>query len=537
MEPRAGARHPRQPVRRPEGDVVSRPHAGSERGVHAHHQPDHGWRSTTGTARRSSSASRARCAPTASPLRPTWPLTRRFELSAHAGVSDVTTLDERNSTNYRGTLGRLVEPRRSVYRRRVLRPRLPGRHDPEPRLPGRRTDSLRRPDIAARVSRKPDRRAALQPLDSAARRGGPCEGSITMTVRPFVFITACLLTAGCAGRTSAPLADITSAPGVAPTSSVEETTAPPAATRGPVARAARLRAARAPRRRRASSRPSDAFRIGPEDVLDVQVWKNEELSRVVPVRPDGMISLPLVNDIRAAGLTAGRTAAGDYAAPLRVRAVAGSLGDGPRGPQRQGGGARRRAHARPLRGEELRHGAGADRARPGAHRVRRPRADRRPAAERHRRRPASPSTIARSPKGPSRTTSTCAPATSSSFPEERRSMARDPLSTTSDDSLALRVVEIFRRRALLAVAVFATVLGAAISFALYLPGPVSRVGAGPGGAVDFGVDRQDTRERRAREPSLCHQAGDPQPRPADRADRALQSVSGAAASRPASRKC
>jgi polysaccharide biosynthesis/export protein len=47
----------------------------------------------------------------------------------------------------------------------------------------------------------------------------------------------------------------------------------------------------------------DAFRIGPEDVLDVQVWKNAELSRVVPVRPDGMISLPLVNDIRAAGLT------------------------------------------------------------------------------------------------------------------------------------------------------------------------------------------------------------------------------------------
>jgi polysaccharide export outer membrane protein len=47
----------------------------------------------------------------------------------------------------------------------------------------------------------------------------------------------------------------------------------------------------------------DAFRIGPEDVLDVQVWKNPELSRVVPVRPDGMISIPLVNDIRAAGLT------------------------------------------------------------------------------------------------------------------------------------------------------------------------------------------------------------------------------------------
>jgi polysaccharide export outer membrane protein len=46
-----------------------------------------------------------------------------------------------------------------------------------------------------------------------------------------------------------------------------------------------------------------AFRIGPEDVLDVLVWKNAELSRTVPVRPDGMISLPLVNDLQAAGLT------------------------------------------------------------------------------------------------------------------------------------------------------------------------------------------------------------------------------------------
>ena len=39
-------------------------------------------------------------------------------------------------------------------------------------------------------------------------------------------------------------------------------------------------------------------------------------------------------------------------------------------------------------------------------------------------------------------------------------MARDPLSTSSDDSLALRVLDIFRRRMLLAVAVFAMVLGA-----------------------------------------------------------------------------
>src|SRR6266487_2360499 len=45
------------------------------------------------------------------------------------------------------------------------------------------------------------------------------------------------------------------------------------------------------------------YRIGPEDVLQVSVWKNEALSRTVPVRPDGKISLPLLNDVQAAGLT------------------------------------------------------------------------------------------------------------------------------------------------------------------------------------------------------------------------------------------
>lgn len=45
------------------------------------------------------------------------------------------------------------------------------------------------------------------------------------------------------------------------------------------------------------------YRIGPGDVLQISVWKDESLNRTVPVRPDGMISLPLVNDIQAAGLT------------------------------------------------------------------------------------------------------------------------------------------------------------------------------------------------------------------------------------------
>jgi polysaccharide biosynthesis/export protein len=48
----------------------------------------------------------------------------------------------------------------------------------------------------------------------------------------------------------------------------------------------------------------ETYRIGPEDMLQISVWKNEALTRAVPVRPDGMISLPLVNDVRAAGLTA-----------------------------------------------------------------------------------------------------------------------------------------------------------------------------------------------------------------------------------------
>ena len=49
---------------------------------------------------------------------------------------------------------------------------------------------------------------------------------------------------------------------------------------------------------------SSDYVIGPEDVLQISVWKNETLSRVVPVRPDGKISLPLLHDVQASGLTA-----------------------------------------------------------------------------------------------------------------------------------------------------------------------------------------------------------------------------------------
>src|SRR2546428_5274965 len=53
---------------------------------------------------------------------------------------------------------------------------------------------------------------------------------------------------------------------------------------------------------------SKEFLIGPEDVLDVVVWRNQDLSRTVIVRPDGMISIPLIGDVEARGVTANQLA-------------------------------------------------------------------------------------------------------------------------------------------------------------------------------------------------------------------------------------
>ena len=47
----------------------------------------------------------------------------------------------------------------------------------------------------------------------------------------------------------------------------------------------------------------DHYVIGPEDVLYIHVWKEDALSRSVPVRMDGNISLPLIHETKAAGLT------------------------------------------------------------------------------------------------------------------------------------------------------------------------------------------------------------------------------------------
>jgi len=48
---------------------------------------------------------------------------------------------------------------------------------------------------------------------------------------------------------------------------------------------------------------SSDYSIAPDDVLIIDVWKEPEISRTVPVRRDGKISLPLLNDVQAAGLT------------------------------------------------------------------------------------------------------------------------------------------------------------------------------------------------------------------------------------------
>jgi polysaccharide export outer membrane protein len=110
-----------------------------------------------------------------------------------------------------------------------------------------------------------------------------------MRIRPFMFAAACLLVAAAAVSNSTAVA-----------AGQQSAAADPAAAAPPAKDAP---APAAPASKPNDPPAADGFRIGPEDVLDVQVWKNPELSRVVPVRPDGMISLPLVNDIRAAGLT------------------------------------------------------------------------------------------------------------------------------------------------------------------------------------------------------------------------------------------
>ncbi|HLX86768.1 MAG TPA: polysaccharide biosynthesis/export family protein [Terriglobales bacterium] len=54
---------------------------------------------------------------------------------------------------------------------------------------------------------------------------------------------------------------------------------------------------------RSTSPAGPEYVIGPQDVLHIAVWKETDLTATLPVRPDGKISLPLLNDVQASGLT------------------------------------------------------------------------------------------------------------------------------------------------------------------------------------------------------------------------------------------
>lgn len=54
---------------------------------------------------------------------------------------------------------------------------------------------------------------------------------------------------------------------------------------------------------RSEEDPPNAYAIGIGDVVEISVWKSPELGVTVPVRPDGRISVPLLGDVQAAGMT------------------------------------------------------------------------------------------------------------------------------------------------------------------------------------------------------------------------------------------
>jgi polysaccharide export outer membrane protein len=86
------------------------------------------------------------------------------------------------------------------------------------------------------------------------------------------------------------------------TPALAQTPSPAAAAPGPAA-APPAPAPSVPTGAPTGSVDPNEYRIGPEDVLQISVWKNEAISRTVPVRPDGKVTLPLLNDVVAAGFT------------------------------------------------------------------------------------------------------------------------------------------------------------------------------------------------------------------------------------------
>jgi len=94
-------------------------------------------------------------------------------------------------------------------------------------------------------------------------------------------------------------------------SSATKTSTPPQSSTPPAPKQAQPPAASkptvggaAPVARKPASQTADLnYVIGPQDILAIDVWQERDLSVKAPVRPDGKITVPLINDIQAAGLT------------------------------------------------------------------------------------------------------------------------------------------------------------------------------------------------------------------------------------------
>ena len=85
---------------------------------------------------------------------------------------------------------------------------------------------------------------------------------------------------------------------------------------------------------RSATKPHDAsFVIGNDDLLAINVWKEPDISRSIPVRSDGRISLPLVGELQATGRTPLQLEAGHRQQTAELHSGAGSHGNGPGDPQ------------------------------------------------------------------------------------------------------------------------------------------------------------------------------------------------------------
>ncbi|MEK7702804.1 MAG: polysaccharide biosynthesis/export family protein [Nitrospirota bacterium] len=116
----------------------------------------------------------------------------------------------------------------------------------------------------------------------------------TKTILPFFIMAVVVLLVGCAAdtyqmQTESPLNAQTAMSTSTPETTLATAAAPSVATSTPS--------------EPLSDYDSITYVLGPEDVVQVLVWKDETLTRTVMVRPDGKISLPLVGELVASGLT------------------------------------------------------------------------------------------------------------------------------------------------------------------------------------------------------------------------------------------